>query len=438
MSESIFRIMYTFKIKRPLTGYVFLFLSWRPIIIVFLLLITTSVPAQLSIIKQGKNDSMYVNTSLATANGNYFDCIDLYYRILKKKNSRDSLDKIPKRFRNSFVPGAGYTLQTKFAVVLAMNTAFYTERYKGENLSVINSMIAYSQNKQLIIPVQSNIWLKKNKYNLLGDWRYYKYPQLTYGLGSGSSLNNPDLLDYSYLEIHQVILRAIFPDFFIGAGYMLDYHWNIIETPPNASVSTDYQRYGSSTKTMSSGADLNFLFDNRRNPINPNKGSYCNISYRYNPKWLGSNNDWSSAIIDARKFFNLREKGHHVLAFWSYTWLILSGKAPYLDLPSTAWDTYSNIGRGYIQSRFRGNGLLYLESEYRFNILKSGFLGGVVFLNAQCVQDWPKNTYTKLFPGYGIGVRLKLNKHSNTNVALDYGWGTGSSNGFFVNVGEVF
>jgi len=41
-------------------------------------------------------------------------------------------------------------------------------------------------------------------------------------------------------------------------------------------------------------------------------------------------------------------------------------------------------------------------------------------------------------PGWGAGIRLKFNKFSRTNVAIDYGFGEGGSGGLFVNVGEVF
>ena len=68
---------------------------------------------------------------------------------------------------------------------------------------------------------------------------------------------------------------------------------------------------------------------------------------------MGSDENWRSLLIDMRKYFKLSQHSRNILAFWSYTWLTLSGKPPYLDLPSTAWDNYANMGRGYIQSRFR-------------------------------------------------------------------------------------
>ncbi|HSY77913.1 MAG TPA: hypothetical protein VK890_13690, partial [Bacteroidia bacterium] len=111
---------------------------------------------------------------------------------------------------------------------------------------------------------------------------------------------------------------------------------------------------------------------------------------------------------------------------------------PYFDLPSTGWDDYSNSGRGYIQGRFRGTGIIYLEGEYRFDILNNGLLGGVVFVNGESVPNYPANSFTDIHPGGGIGLRLKMNKYSNTNLCVDYGFGDEGSRGFFFNVGEVF
>ena len=108
-------------------------------------------------------------------------------------------------------------------------------------------------------------------------------------------------------------------------------------------------------------------------------------------------------------------------------------------LPSTGWDDFFNTGRGYIQGRYRGKNMTYWEMEYRFRILRSGLLGGVVFGNAQRfskeIMQTPRDATEY---GYGIGLRLKLNKHSNTNLCVDYGWEKNGSQGFFVNLGEVF
>src|SRR5262249_15608198 len=114
------------------------------------------------------------------------------------------------------------------------------------------------------------------------------------------------------------------------------------------------------------------------------------------------------------------------------------GAAPYLLLPSTGWDAYSNTARGYIQGRYRSRNMLYFESEYRFGITGNGLLGGVVFGNAQSFSERATGKYTYIQPGYGMGLRISLNKFSRTNLCVDYGWGSHGSGGFFVNLGEVF
>ena len=128
-----------------------------------------------------------------------------------------------------------------------------------------------------------------------------------------------------------------------------------------------------------------------------------------------------------------------MLAFWNLTWLSFGNQAPYLDLPSTGWDTYANMGRGYTQGRFRGRNLVYLETEYRAALLRNGLLGAVVFANMQTYSDYPDTSqFGRLLPGGGVGLRIKVNKQSNLNLAIDYGIGIGGSRGLFINLGEVF
>jgi hypothetical protein len=143
-------------------------------------------------------------------------------------------------------------------------------------------------------------------------------------------------------------------------------------------------------------------------------------------------------MIDVRRYLTFPAHSKNTLSLWSFNWLTLGGTAPYLLMPSTGWDDQYNTGRGYIQGRFRGNNMFYFESEYRFNISRNGFLGGVIFGNLQYFTPEISQQFQVLSPGYGGGLRLKLNKHSGANLCIDYGFGKDGSRGFFVNLGEVF
>jgi hypothetical protein len=161
-------------------------------------------------------------------------------------------------------------------------------------------------------------------------------------------------------------------------------------------------------------------------------------TYRNNLEFMGSNSNWESLILDVRKYFKFPADSRNILALWSYDWLILSGKPPYLDLPATNWDTYSSTGRGYIQGRFRGDEMIDFESEYRFPLTANGFLGAVLFVNGESFSGLNSRRPQSIQPGWGSGLRIKLNKTSRTNLDIDYGFGEQGSNGLFVNIDELW
>jgi hypothetical protein len=372
---------------------------------------------------------------------NQLDLVDLGRSFLQGYHSRgaDSLQQKEAKLHISALPVAGYTLQTGFAGVLSSNFAFYTSQNSQTNLSTILTSVTYSQYHQVIFPIQADIWTKGNKYNIITDWRFLHYPSITYGLGGNTAADSADNIDYGYLRLHQAILRTIGKNLYGGLGYDFDYFWNIRELEPSNQKPTGFESYGWTRNAVASGPSVHLLYDSRRNPINPEKGNYLSLIYRPNFTFLGSDNNWASLVMDARKYIPLPAGNHNVLAIWSYDWFTLgNGRPPYLLLPSTGWDPYSNTGRGYIQGRYRSLNMLYLESEYRFGITCNGLLGGVVFANAQTFTEPGSNQYAYIQPGYGLGLRISLNKFSRTNLCIDYGWGSHGSRGFFVNLGEVF
>ena len=337
----------------------------------------------------------------------------------------------------SALPAAGYAIQSGLIGVLAISTTFYTDHTRKKSSTILSNFF-YSQYHQYWTIINSLIYADKLKLNFVGDWRYYKFPTNTFGLGSQTSFTDALPIDYSYLKFHQVVLREIMPDYFVGVGYHLDHYSDIeIESGTHATP-TDFEKYGYASHSNSSGVSLDFIFDNRQNSVNPRNGTYFSLMYRNNPDFLGSDFNWQGVVIDFRKYFFFPANSENVLAIWSYANLILNGNPPYLELPYTAGDSYSNTGRGYAMGRFRGKKYLYLESEYRFEILNNGLVSGVAFTNASSFSNWPSNQLNGVLPGGGVGLRIKINRHSDTNIALDYGFGIEGSRGFFFNVGEVF
>lgn len=370
---------------------------------------------------------------------NQRDMGDVVHSVFHLKPAYKKNDSIGSKPVISVVPALGYSLQSRLAVLLSGNAAFRTA--PQSNVSTIISSIAYTQNKQITLPIQSSIWSHDNNYDFVGEIRLYHYPQSTFGLGSSSNIESEAPMNYNYLRFQETALRKVTGSIYIGAGYIIDDHTSIsIQPTENGTVSDyiTYKRRSQKTHSTSSGFTLNGQFDTRDSPINATEGFYASYEFRQNLKTLGSTSTWSSLILDVRKYFRFPANSNNILAFWSYDWLTLAGRPPYLDLPSTLWDASTNAGRGYIQGRFRGAQMVYGETEYRYRITRNGLIGGVVFLNAETFSAEPGTRLQAIQPAFGPGLRIKLNKVSRTNIDIDYGFGNQGSHGLFVNVGEIF
>ena len=83
---------------------------------------------------------------------------------------------------------------------------------------------------------------------------------------------------------------------------------------------------------------------------------------------------------------------------------------------------------------------MYGELEYRAALTRNGLLGMVAFVNTVTLSN--TQTDEKLFdsfaPAGGIGLRLKFNKRSRTNLCIDYGWGRQGSKGLYLGLQEAF
>jgi hypothetical protein len=367
------------------------------------------------------------------------DLIDIAKSIfnIKSKRVKQVGDK---RVYFSFLPfGTTVPGGTGRALITSTTAGMYLGPRSTTNISTAAFAPYWNFGARFGLPLRTSIWLPENTWTIQGDTRFLVYPQYTWGLGSGSQ-DRKSFVNYKYIRFYQTALKRVKPYLYAGLGYNLDYHFNIKSDEPDINLPefTNYA-YGTDGNSFSSGISLNILYDTRNNAINPLPGAYFNGVYRINPTFLGSNTDWRSLYLDARKYVYMnpeRKNQQNTLAFWSYFWTAFNGKTPYLDLPSIGWDPNNRSGRGIDQNRYRGRSLLYLESEYRRDITNNGLLGFVVFANATTVSG-SGSFITSWHPAVGTGLRIKFNKASNTNIGVDYGMSKGYKS-IFLNLGEAF
>ena len=366
------------------------------------------------------------------------DLIDIARTIFKFKPRPNN--RVKKAVYFSILPISSAVPGGSKALVTSTTAGFYLGPRKTTYLSSVGFAPYFNLSGDYGLPIHSSIWLNNNTYNIQGDTRFLVFPQNTWGLGGGQGENDRILVRYNYIRLYQSALKRITPYLYAGIGYNMDYYINIhTDNQVTLANFTGYQ-VGTSegNNSFTSGLTLNFLYDTRQNSFNPIPGSFANLIYRQNTAVLGSDNNTQSLYIDLRKYISLTSKiAKNQFAFWAYYWTTIGGGTPYLNLPSIGNDPYQRSGRGIEQNRYRGQSLIYFETEYRRDITRNGLLGFVVFANVNSASQPNGRNFAYLNPAGGTGLRIKFNKNSDTNICLDYGLSKGYSD-FSVSLGEAF
>ena len=327
------------------------------------------------------------------------------------------------------------------AVIASTSAGFYLGNRQNTFLSNVSFSPYLNFKGRYSLTLRSSLYTSKNIWNIQGDTRFSLYPERIYGTKSNAFKNERLLVNYKYIRFYQTLLRRIKPYFLAGIGYNLDYHININTVNDSIGLAkfTGYN-YGTAQNqnSLSSGLTFNLLYDTRNNAINPLPGAYANFIYRTNPHFLGNRiSNWKSLYLDTRKYISFPDRKRKVVAVWSYIWTALNNDVPYFDLPGIGWDPYQRSGRGIEQNHYRGKTMWYAEGEYRRDLTLNGLLGYVVFTNFNIITDPANNRLRGPHPAVGAGIRLKFNKRSGTNIAIDYGISKGYSS-VYLNLGEVF
>lgn len=365
--------------------------------------------------------------------------------------------------------GANPTSGWMFGV--APSATWYLGDKKNTSISSALGSVIYTTNKQLITTAKANTYFSGDSWNMLTDIRFFISSQPTYGLGTGpqsvkpiamsdaefngspyAPLKTSQMMEFSFLRLYNTLMKRYKETrFYGGLGYHMDYHYNIkdnllnLDTVPQ-QITSHYgynQIKGFNDKNyLLSGISLNILYDSRDNAVNPYAGRMAFANIHINPAFLGSSQNSTVLWLEYRDYLHLsKDRPRHLIGFWTYGSFVTSGNVPYMDLPAVGWDQFGRSGRAYTQGRFRGENIVYTELEYRVPLQKkSELLGAVVFVNGTTAS----NTYAGigLFDyfdvGYGVGLRIMVDKKSRANLNIDYAFGKYGHHGFYLGINEVF
>jgi hypothetical protein len=367
------------------------------------------------------------------------DIMDVLSQVLHGKPTFGDTVEIPPKLILTVLPAFSANPTVGVSLGVSGNAVTRLGNDEATLLSTIYASVSYTTKKQFNVLLRSNVFTPGNSWKLEGDWRYLDTNQPTFGLGPAFPEELETPMDFNLLRFYETVYREVIPNVLLGLGYHFNYYYDIVDhgTDPATSPFGQYYAGQPVTSSIASGSSLNILSDARDNPINPKRGYYARASYRLFPTWLGSDDDWQSIETELRAYPRLPLPGHGILALWSLTWFTF-GQPPYLELPAIGWDYNNRMGRGYAQGRIRARDLVYAEAEYRVTLTRDGLLGAAAFLNLTSASDDTGGGLQSPDLGGGAGIRLKLNKHSDTNITIDFGLGAEGSSGVFFGTGEAF
>lgn len=212
--------------------------------------------------------------------------------------------------------------------------------------------------------------------------------------------------------------RRIYEDLYGGLSYVFANAVTVAEDLPLSDSMTLH------------GLGINLSLDERSNPYYPRSGYYTNIEYKTNPEFLGNETDTRKIILEHNHYFSTRQK-KDVVAARFHAGLGLG------DLSFNQQFIVKNKDiRGYTQGAYRGNYLLSLQGEYRWNFHQRW--GAVGFAGVATVFEAINETDNgKLLPDIGTGVRFRVFPETNFSVGLDVAAGLNDW-GIYFQIGEAF
>ena len=193
---------------------------------------------------------------------------------------------------------------------------------------------------------------------------------------------------------------------------------------------TSVENFPVADTTTLHGVGFNLQMDKRSNIYYPRKGFYTKIDYNSFPAWL-QNDDTSDKIeIEYNQYFPFRQN-QDVLATRFYAGL---------GIGNLTFNQQFIVGgtdiRGYSQGGYRGNYLLALQGEYRWNFGER--MGVVGFLGfATVLESINEDDNGKVLPGIGAGFRYTVLKETQFKAGMDIAVGLDDW-GIYFRISEAF
>jgi hypothetical protein len=336
-----------------------------------------------------------------------------------KTDSLSKFDKTNQKMEKLFkiIPVPLYSYSTEAGHTFGLAKFNLIDLSKLDTISPasrISEVMTFSTEGRINVSIATDLNWHHGKYMVIGYINYKKQPEFMLGIGNDVSIDDVEEVSTTRLKFVNYGLMQVVKNLYIGIGVDL----------------TNYNVSGLEGGT-STGLGFSAIYDSRDNRYNAYKGAMIAFKTMTFPSWMGNPYLYSSYILDMRKYFNpwLR----HVIAIQATT-ECKTGDVPFYELAMLGGEDKM---RGYYKGALRDKVLVDGQLEYRMPVWK--MLGVTAFVGTGRVANgYSDLAWDGFWLSYGGGIRIRVDTKHNTNLRLDWGFGPGGINGFYINFAEAF
>ncbi|MDX2129393.1 MAG: BamA/TamA family outer membrane protein [Chloroherpetonaceae bacterium] len=308
----------------------------------------------------------------------------------------------------------------------------YYYRFNGEPVesrpSNVKGDIIFTQQRQIFIQLIPQFYFGNEENFFDTEFSFIRFTDRFWGIGSQTPVVNEEQYANDIIRLRIGYYRRLKQAVNFGLIYHFE-NFTIRERKVGGLLEQGGLFIGNNGARVS-GLGLAFNYDSRNNLFSPSEGVFTQLTTTLYLDLLGSQTNFYTFVIDARKYFSVID--HHVIALQGY-FSGAEGDAPFQLLPRLGGNARM---RGFFEGRFRDKLFLAAQAEYRFPLVWR--FGGVVFggigeVASRIQQFWLPNFQIS----YGFGLRFSINPDEKVNLRLDFGFGKNTS-GIYLTVNEAF
>lgn len=218
--------------------------------------------------------------------------------------------------------------------------------------------------------------------------------------------------------ISQLLLYEAFENFYLGGKIS----YKNIENTPDNTAGEDFLSDNGVMDQDAGELGLALSYDTRKSKYYPSDATWVALSLNTGPSWLGSENDYYYAALNARYYAKGFKEGD--VWAWQFYGQYSSDKTPDTALPTLSG---KSLLRGFPAGQFKARYLSGVQTEYRYQIPDTRFrlaaFAGIAYLSGGSYgvdgAEGSSRSDDGWYTAGGVGARYAIQPKTGVDLRLD-------------------